>query len=61
MQARYDSEVNILRIHWSDDPIEESNEDQPGIILDYDSDGKVIGIQILNALKHIENVALIPV
>jgi uncharacterized protein YuzE len=27
----------------------------PGIILDYDQNGKIVGIEILNASKRIEN------
>jgi uncharacterized protein YuzE len=59
MKARYDAEVDVLRIRWSDASIEESDEDQPGIILDYDQDGNVVGVEILNASKRIENVALL--
>ena len=60
MQAKYDAEVDVLRIRWSDAPIEESDQDKPGIILDYDQDGNVVGVEILNASKKIENVALLP-
>lgn len=56
MQAKYDSEVDILRIHWSDAPIDESDEDKPGIILDYDKEGNIVGIEILNASQRIENI-----
>ncbi|MGF1498066.1 MAG: DUF2283 domain-containing protein [Elainellaceae cyanobacterium] len=48
MQARYDVE-DILRIRWSDTSIEESDEEQPGVILDYDQEGNVVGVEILNA------------
>jgi uncharacterized protein YuzE len=57
MKAHYDAEVDVFRIRWSDASIEESDEDQPGIILDYDQDDNVIGVEILNASKRIENVA----
>jgi uncharacterized protein YuzE len=56
MQAQYDSDVDVLRIIWSDASIEESDEDQPGIILDYDLDGQVIGVEILNASQRIANI-----
>jgi uncharacterized protein YuzE len=57
MQAKYDSEVDVLRIRWSDAPIDESDEDKPGVILDYDKDGNIVGIEVLNASKRIENIA----
>ena len=55
MEAKYDSEVDILRVNWSDAEIEESDSVSPGIILDYDSQGNVIGIEVLNASKKIKN------
>lgn len=60
MQANYDSEVDVLRIRWSEAPIEESDRDQPGVILDYDKDGNIVGVEILNASKRIENATLLP-
>ncbi len=51
----YDPEVDVLRILLSDTSIEESDEDKPGVILDYDKDGNVVGIEILEASKRISN------
>ncbi len=53
MKVRYDPEVDVLRITLSDAPVEESDEDKPGIILDYDKDGNVVGLEILDASKRI--------
>jgi uncharacterized protein YuzE len=36
-------------------PIEESDEDKPGVILDYDKDGAIVGIEVLDASKRVEN------
>ncbi|MGH8770556.1 MAG: DUF2283 domain-containing protein [Burkholderiales bacterium] len=55
MKVTYDPEVDILRIVFSNVPIEESDEDKPGVILDYDKDGNVVGLEILNASKRMEN------
>lgn len=49
MKVKYDKEVNILYIKFSDEQINESDEDKPGIILDYAADSSVVGIEILNA------------
>ena len=51
----YDPEVDVLRILLSDAPIEESDEDKPGVILDYDKDGNVVGLEILEASKRTAN------
>ena len=55
MKAKYDAEVDVLTITWHDTPVEESEAISPGVILDYDQAGNVIGIEILNASRKIEN------
>ncbi|MBW4582458.1 MAG: DUF2283 domain-containing protein [Tildeniella nuda ZEHNDER 1965/U140] len=55
MKITYDPDINVLRIILNNQPIEESDEGQPGIILDYDKDGSVIGFEILDASKRVEN------
>jgi uncharacterized protein YuzE len=51
----YDPTVDVLRILFNVAPIEESDEDKPGVILDYDKDGNVVGMEILDASKRVEN------
>ena len=55
MKITYNSEVDILRIILSDTPIEESDEDKPGVILDYDKEGNIVGLEVLDASKKIKN------
>ena len=55
MKVTYDPEVDVLRILFSNAPIEESDEDKPGIIIDYDKDGNVVGMKILDASKRMDN------
>ena len=55
MKIKYDQEVDVLTIEFSSARVDESDEDKPGIILDYDKDGNIVGIEILNASKRIEN------
>ncbi len=55
MKITYAPDVDILKIILNNQPIEESDEGQPGIILDYDKDGNVIGFEILDASKRVEN------
>ena len=49
MKVKYDKKVDILYIKLSDLPIKESDEDKPGVILDYAADGSIVGLEILNA------------
>ncbi len=51
MKVKYDSEVDVLMIQLNNLPIKESDEDKPGVILDYADDGSVVSIEILNASK----------
>jgi uncharacterized protein YuzE len=55
MKVTYDTSVDVLRILFSDTPIAESDEDKPGVILDYAIDGSIVGMEILDASKHISN------
>ena len=52
MKIKYDKEVDVLTIKLSDFEIAESDEEKPGIILDYDKNGNVVEIEILNASKR---------
>ena len=55
MKVTYDPDVDVLRILLSDAPVEESDEEKPGVILDYDKQGNVVGLEILEASKRISN------
>ena len=50
---RYDKELDIVYILFSENQLVESNEDKPGIILDYDSQGCIVGIEVLHASTQI--------
>ena len=55
MKITYDPEVDVLRLIFSSAVIEESDEEKPGIILDFDKDGNVVGMEILDASRRMEN------
>jgi uncharacterized protein YuzE len=57
MKVTYDPEVDVLRILFRNAPIEESDEDKPGVILDYDKDGNIVGLEVLNASQRVEHPA----
>lgn len=54
MKAHYEPEVDALSIKWGNAQYAESNEVAPGVILDYDKDGNVIGVEVLDASKQIK-------
>lgn len=55
MKVVYDPEVDILRITLSSAAVEESDEEKPGVILDYDKDGNIVGIEIHDASERMED------
>ncbi len=48
MKLRVDKETDALYLRLDDSVIEESEEVQPGILLDYNAAVAVVGIEILN-------------
>jgi uncharacterized protein YuzE len=55
MKVTYDPQVDVLRILFNGAQIEESDQDKPGVILDYDKEGNIVGLEILDASKRVEN------
>ena len=55
MKVKYNAEVDALVIRFPDEKIDESGEDRPVVILDYDKDGNVVRIKILKASQRIGN------
>ena len=51
MKIEYDGEVDIMYIELTDSRIKESDEISEGVIVDYDSGGLPVGIEILDASK----------
>ena len=55
MKIVYDQASDVLRITFSESAIEESDEDKPGIIVDYDEAGNIVGLEVFDASSRIEN------
>ena len=55
MKLTYDQDVDVLRIILNDEAITESDEDKPGVIIDYDCRGNVVGLEILDASTRVAN------
>jgi uncharacterized protein YuzE len=55
MKVKYDKETDVLYITFSKNKIKESDEDKPGIVIDYDKKGSIVGIEILDASRKMNN------
>lgn len=54
MKIKYDKETDIIYIRLKDLVIDESDEGKKGVILDYSADGQLVGIEVLNASKTMD-------
>lgn len=55
MKVVYDPDKDILQISFRECLVEETTQIAPGLILDYDEDGAVIGLEVRRASHKMDN------
>jgi len=53
MRVIYDPETDTIDLIFREEPVAESDEVRDGIIIDYDKDGKIVSIEVLDASEHV--------
>lgn len=55
MKVVYDPDKDILQIAFKPTIVEETTQIAPGLVLDYDEDGNVIGLELRKASTKVDN------
>lgn len=58
MRLKVNEEMDALYLRLDEDAIVESEEVKPGVILDHNKDGEVVGVEFLSVSKRIDSKGL---
>lgn len=54
MRVNYNAKTDTLTVIFRDVPVAESDEDKPGVIIDYDAAGNIVAIEVLDASQRVD-------
>jgi uncharacterized protein YuzE len=60
MKTIYDSAADALYVRFSDASVFESEEVANGVVLDFDANGRIVAIELLDASKHVAPGTIFP-
>ena len=58
MKMHYDEKVDALYLSLDDSAVVESEEVKPGIVLDFNGEGQVVGIEVLGLKRRVPKADL---
>ena len=53
MKTQYDSETNALYLRFAVAAVVETEEVRPGVMFDFDAEGRIVAIEVLDASEQI--------
>lgn len=60
MKVTYDMKTDTLNVIFKDNvKVAESDEEKPGVVLDYDREGNLVSLEILDASKRVSEASKI--
>ncbi len=59
MRTIYDEKADSFFVRFSEGEIQESEEVRPGLILDFDAEGRIVAVEILRARDSLARDALV--
>ena len=60
MKTIYDPASDALYVRFAEAAVVESEEVSDGVVLDYDAEGRIVAIELLDASKHVAAGATFP-
>jgi uncharacterized protein YuzE len=60
MKTTYDPAADALYVRFADAHVIESEEVADGVVLDFDAEGRIVAIELLDASKHVTAGAKFP-
>ena len=55
MKIEYDPKADAMYIRLADGQVADSDEVRPGVVFDFDADGRVLGIEMLDVSQRSSN------
>ena len=59
MRVRVDHGADAIYLNLTDRPIKDSEEVADGIVVDYDAEGRIVGVEILDASKRTDDPSVL--
>ena len=60
MKTIYDPDADALYVRFADAAVVDSEEVSEGVVLDFDAEGRIVAMEVLEARRHLASGATLP-